>query len=107
MSWTLRTELMGSIARQMMSGDTVDVEGQSVPVSRTSTNRLRTIAFTMDRRKYQAIEQNPDKPSRWAKLARDGHNVVQFKDVETNRFIAVAVDGKIKLYGARHGTRKE
>ena len=31
---------------------------------------------------YTAIEQNPDKPSRWSQLARSGHEVVQFKDVQ-------------------------
>jgi len=25
--------------------------------------------------------------------------VVQFKDAESNRFVAVAVDGKVKVYG--------
>ena len=32
-------------------------------------------------------------------LARSGHDVVQFKDVQTNRFVAVAVDGEAKEYG--------
>jgi hypothetical protein len=27
------------------------------------------------------------------------HQVVQFKDVETNKFVAVAVDGEVKEYG--------
>ena len=26
------------------------------------------------------------------------HNVVQFKDVETNRVVAVVVDGKVTVY---------
>ena len=46
-----------------------------------------------------AIEQNPEKPSRWGQLARYGHNVIQFKDRATNRFVAVSVDGKVKEYG--------
>jgi hypothetical protein len=52
----------------------------------------------MDGREYQAIEQNAEKPSRWGQLAREGHRVVQFKDTESNRFVAVAVDGKITVY---------
>jgi len=40
-------------------------------------------------------------------LAREGHEVVQFKDVNTNRFVAVVVDGKITVYGAEHGARKQ
>lgn len=103
----LDTSLLASIAQQMMSGNTVDVDGKPVPVRRTSRHRLRTAAFTMDGREFEAIEQNPEKPSRWGKLAREGHQVVQFKDVNTSRFVAVAVDGKVIVYGAGHRTRKQ
>ena len=57
------------------------------------------MSFQIGGREYEAIEQNHDKPSRWGRLARDGHQVVQFKDSETNRFVAVAVDGKVQVYG--------
>jgi hypothetical protein len=45
-----------------------------------------------------AIEQNATRPSHWGKLARQGHQVVQFKDLETNRFVAVAVDDDVIEY---------
>lgn len=93
------SELFSAVATQMMSGDKVEVHGQNQPVRRTSSQRLRTVAFASGGRKYQAIEQNAEKPSRWGQLARDGHQVVQFKDAETNRFVAVAVDGNVKEYG--------
>jgi hypothetical protein len=96
----LDTERLRSIASQMMSGAKVEVDGQKLPVRRVGAHRLKTVSFTMDGRKYTAIEQNPDKPSRWGQLARQGHQVVQFKDVERNRFVAVAVDGEVKEYGA-------
>jgi hypothetical protein len=54
----------------------------------------------MGGRDYQAIEQNPEKPSRWGKLAREGHQVVQFRDVATGKYVAVAVDGEVKIYGS-------
>jgi hypothetical protein len=41
---------------------------------------------------YEVIEQGPNKPSRWGQLTRERHQVIQFKDNQTNRFIAVAVD---------------
>jgi hypothetical protein len=47
----------------------------------------------------EAIEQNPHKSSRRAALARGRHQVVQFKDAEASRFVAVAVDGEVKEYG--------
>ena len=61
---------------------------------------MRTAAFTVEGHEYQAIEQNPEKPSRWGQLARSGRQVVQFKDAENNRFVAVVVDGEVTFYGA-------
>jgi hypothetical protein len=40
-----------------------------------------------------------EKPSRWGKLAREKHQVVQFRDVATHKYVAVAVDGEITEYG--------
>ena len=95
----LDTLLLSSIAKQLMSADEVEVEGKRLPVRRTSRQGLKTITFVMGDRQYAAIEQNPDKPSRWGQLARSGHQVVQFKDVGTNKFVAVGVDGEAKEYG--------
>lgn len=97
----LDTDLLRSIATQLLSGNTVEVAGKGLPVRRTSTQCLKTLSFTMNGREYQAIEQNPNKLSRWARLARAGHQVVQFKDVKINKFVAVAVDGKVIEYGSR------
>ena len=100
-SSSLNTELLSSVANEMMSGKNhVEVQGNSMYVRCTSSHKLKTVAFTMNGREYAAIQQNPDKPSRWGQLAKAGHQVVQFKDAETNRFVAVAVDGRVKEYGA-------
>jgi hypothetical protein len=90
--------LLASIAKQMFAGDEVEVGGMKVRVGRTSRQRLRTVTFQIDGRGFEAIEQNADKPSRWGQLARAGHQVVQFKDTRTNRFVAVGVDGEVKEY---------
>jgi hypothetical protein len=45
---------------------------------------------------HGALEQNPNTKSRWAKLAREGQQVMQF--LEGDRYIAVVVDGKIHIY---------
>ncbi len=92
--------LMASVAEQMMNGTQIEVGSRIIPVRRTSSQRLKTVAFEMGGKKYQAIEQNPEKPSRWGQLAREGHRVVQIKDLENNRFVAVSVDGEVKEYGA-------
>ena len=96
----LDTTLLASVATQLLTRDDVDVDGKRLRVRRTSSSRLRVVNFSMSGREYEAIEQNPEKPSRWGQLARDGHQVVQFKDAETSRFVAVAVDGKVQVYGS-------
>ena len=90
-----------SVAEQMMSGTAVSVDGGSFKVSRTGASRLRAVRFRMGGREYQAIEQNPEKPSRWGKMARGGKRVVQFRDVESGKYVAVVFDGKVFEYGAR------
>jgi hypothetical protein len=90
---------MKAVAEQLMAGDIVQLEDQTVRVRKTSRHRLRTAHFEMDGREYEAIEQNREKPSRWGKLAAEGHQVVQFRDVETNKYVGVAVDGKVTTYG--------
>jgi hypothetical protein len=101
MNPTLDLALLKSIATQMIGGTEVNVGRKTMPVGRTSVHRLKTVTFQTGGRVYQAIQQNPDKPSRWGELARAGHHVVQFKDAETNRFVAGAVDGQVKVYGGR------
>jgi hypothetical protein len=94
-------ELMKSVAQQMMSGASVAVEGQATAVKHTSYQRLKTVTFQMNGREYQAIEQNAAKPSRWGELARQGHQVVQFREAQSGRYVAVAVDGEVKEYGTK------
>ncbi|HKN36994.1 MAG TPA: hypothetical protein VJX16_27425 [Terriglobales bacterium] len=101
----LDTELLQSIATQLARGTEVVVAGKTLRAARTST-RLKSLRFEMNGRDYQAIEQNPRKPSRWGQLARDGHQVVQFRDVQSNKYVAVAVDGAVEEYGPmRHSTQ--
>jgi len=88
-----------AVAKQLMSGKIAEVEGNSFKVTRTGSKRLRTARFELGGREYQAIEQNPEKPSRWGQLARTGHRVVQFRDLETQKYVAVAVDDKVREYG--------
>jgi len=102
-----RRELHGvlqSVAAQLMNGpevmirDSNDTE-QKVRVKRVGSGRLRTVRVRINGREVQAIEQNREKPSRWGQLARKGHQVVQFQDVITRKYLAVVVDGEVKVYG--------
>ena len=96
---SLDHEKLSAVAQEMMSGSVVSVAGKTVKVERTGSQKLRTVRFEVDGREYQMIEQNPEKPSRWGELARKEHRVVQFRDLETQKYVAVVVDEKVQEYG--------
>lgn len=89
---------LSSVAEQMLQEGSVSVDGQMFKVDRTGSRRFRTLRFEMDGKTYQAIEQNAEKPSRWGKLAREGHRVVQIRDVASGKYVAAVVDGKVTEY---------
>jgi len=93
--------ILVSVAAQLMNGDEVSIGDQKIPVRKIGRARLRMAQFRMNGRLLEAIEQNPEKPSRWGKLAREKHQVVQFLDPETHKYVAVSVDGKVQEYGKR------
>jgi hypothetical protein len=100
MSLTEVEKVLGSVAAQVMNGEEVLVGDQKIKVRRVGSGRLRTVQFELNGRRFEAIEQNREKPSRWGKLAREKHQVVQFRDVETHKYVAVAVDGEVRVYGS-------
>jgi hypothetical protein len=93
--------ILASVAAQLMNGDEVSVGDQKIPVRKVGQARLRIVQFRLNGQLLEAIEQNPDKPSRWGKLAREKHQVVQFLDPETHKYVGVSVDGKVQEYGKR------
>ena len=93
--------VMKSVAQQLLSGSEVVVEGRTFRVSRTGSRRFRTVRFVAGGEEYQAIEQNPEKPSRWGQLARQGHRVVQFRDLQTQKYVAAGVNGEVHAYGKK------
>jgi hypothetical protein len=94
-------KLLSAVATQLMGGDEVIIAEQRIPVTRVGSGRLRCVRFELNGRQIVAIEQNRSKPSRWGQLARKGHKVVQFQDLMTRKYLAVAVDGEVLEYG-RH-----
>ncbi len=99
------TALLSSVAKQLLRRRGVVIEGRRLPIRRSSRQYLRMVNFTMKGREFLAIEQNAAKPSYWGQLARAGHEVVQFKDVLTGHFVAVAVDGAVREYAAMRAAR--
>jgi hypothetical protein len=101
MALTEVEKILGSVAAQLMNGEEVLLDDQKLRVRRVGSGRLRMIQFKLNGRVFEAIEQNREKPSRWGKLAREKHQVVQFRDVETHKYVAVSVDGEVQEYGKR------
>jgi hypothetical protein len=75
----------------------VEIDGEKYPVRETSRRRLKQVDFQFEDRELRGLEQNPDTKSRWAAMARHGKKVMQF--LEAGRYVAVIVDGKMKIYG--------
>ena len=71
---------------------TVDLDAESYPIRQTSKSKPKQVDFRFEDRGLRGLEQNPNTKSRWAKLAREGKQVMQF--LEHGRYIAVVVDGK-------------
>jgi hypothetical protein len=96
---TSEHKVLQSVAMQLMNDDQVAVDDKKLRIKLVGSGRLRMVQFQLNGREFEAIEQNRDKPSRWGQLAREKHQVVQFRDVETHKYVAVAVDGEITEYG--------
>jgi hypothetical protein len=96
---TAEQKVLQSVAMQLMNGEEVALDEQKLRVKRVGSGRLRMVQFKLNGRMLEAIEQNRMKPSRWGQLARERHQVVPFRDVETHKYVAVAVDGEITEYG--------
>src|SRR5438309_11981807 len=82
----------------------VVVEGQTFPVKKTSQHRLRQVDFSYDGEDWRGLEQNPETKSRWAQMAREGKQVMQF--LQGRKYVAVVIDGKVKVYGKLSNSSK-
>jgi hypothetical protein len=78
----------------------VELGGERYRVSSTSRNKLRAVSFAAGRQSFDGIEQNPNTQSRWAKLAREGQRVMQFRCA--GRYVGVVAEGKLTRYPAWH-----
>jgi hypothetical protein len=74
----------------------VEVAGETYPVRQTAKSKFRQVDFRFEDRELRGLEQNPNTKSRWAKLAREGKQVMQF--LEHGKYVAVVVEGKVHIY---------
>jgi hypothetical protein len=76
----------------------VEVDGTRLRTGRTRARGLRTVEVRLGTMVLEGIEQNPEKESQWAKLAREGHQIMQFRIGA--RYVGVVCDGALTKYPA-------
>ena len=79
----------------------VEVDGARLRTGRTRARGLRTVEVRFGLVVLEGIEQNPEKTSPWAKLAREGHRIMQFR--VGARYVGVVCDGAMTKYPAWRG----
>jgi hypothetical protein len=96
-------EALVSVWRQVLAenANLVELDGKRFPVRRTARLRLREVDFEAAGEALRGIEQNPRTRSRWARLASEGAQVMQFTAGGT--YVANVADGKVTLYERRAG----
>jgi hypothetical protein len=100
-------EAMATVWRQALVDDAAEVDllGRKFAVRDTPRKHLRQVDFEFAGQSLRGLEQNPETESRWAQLARAGHQVMQF--LSGGRYIGVVVDGKVTLYGGKKTVNRE
>jgi hypothetical protein len=94
-------EVLIAIWKQVLveNADVVVIGENRYPVTTSKGKRLRQVEFEFEGKPLIGMEQNPNKKSRWAAMARSGKKVMQF--IGQGRYEAVVADGKLTLYGKR------
>jgi hypothetical protein len=94
------SESLVEVWRQALVEDlpAVELNGRSFKVGRTRGKGLRTVSFSYEDFVLDGIEQNPEKESRWAKLAQEGKRIMQFSC--NRRYVANVCEGQILRYPA-------
>jgi len=93
-------EWMMDAWRQSLVEESSDVElgGHKYKVTHTRSQALRVVTFVYENHIIEGIEQNPQKESRWAKLAQEGKRIMQFRI--NRRYIGNVCEGKLLRYPA-------
>lgn len=74
----------------------IELDGETFPVRRTRSRKLRVVDFSFGDHAFVGLEQNPDTRSRWARLAKQGKRIMQFT-AETG-YVANVCDGRLNRY---------
>jgi len=96
-------ELLVDVWRQAIAEGRTEflVGSKRCTVGRTRAQGLRTVTFAHGDVVLEGIEQNPEKTSRWAQLAREGKRIMQFRC--GRRYVANVCEGTLLRYPAWKG----
>ncbi len=91
-------ELLIRVWREVLveGKEDLEVEGRRCGVGRTRNQGLRVVGFDYAGSHLEGIEQNPRTSSRWAKLATEGKQILQFSC--GGRYVANVCDGRLTRY---------
>jgi len=84
----LRLKALKAYAGIFKNQEAIDIDGYTYHLDYTSRKGLRL--YKIDG--YSYLEQNPDTGSNWAKLAREGHQIMWV--MQGRRYLAQVKDGK-------------
>ncbi len=94
---TLGSTLVSVWHQSLVEGrPTVEVADHRYSVAPSPRQGFRTVEFEFAGAQVTGIEQNPEKTSRWAQLAREGKRIMQFS--ARGRYIANVCEGKLTRY---------
>jgi hypothetical protein len=79
----------------------IEIDNRMYRVTRTRNQGLRVVSFPYQGHVVEGIEQNPQKTSRWAKLAQQGKRIMQFSS--NGRFVANVCEGRLTRYPSWKG----
>ncbi len=93
-------ETLNSVWQQLLADGNQEVvlAGECFPVTVFRAKKLRSVEFRYDDLDIVGIEQNPKTTSRWAALAREGKQVMQFRC--NGRYVANVCEGNLLRYPA-------
>ncbi|MBI3406172.1 MAG: hypothetical protein HY046_12035 [Acidobacteria bacterium] len=93
------TETLISVWQQALVDEqhAVRIGKKSHRVELLRKKNLRLVEFEAVDHSIAGIEQNPNTQSQWARMAREGKRIMQFRC--ENRYIANVAEGKVTRYG--------
>lgn len=87
--------------RLLFHGEELIYKGKKVPLRKINLRAGGTLR-KVEVGDFAYIEQNPSKRSKWAAMARRGHNILWIINTRTNEYWGRVVDGEVTPLRTSH-----